>query len=150
MNDEILVLGTPVRQTLASSRDELAAHCGVSVRTIASALAGGNSPGRNANGTYDIAKWRDWFTSRKAEPEEIDDFKRRRQIAMLELEELKVKKKKIEIAEKEGVLVNANELFHKEHKKIKQIYENTVAEIRAAFPSGADELCERIRTIFSY
>lgn len=146
---EILVLDTPMRATHASSREQLAAVCGVSVSTIARALASGKSPGKKQNGSYDIEAWSDFLKHNEIEPDELYEIKRRRQLAAVELEELKVKKHRLEIAEKEGTLVDAQQLFVKEHARIERIFNAVIAAVKSAFPENHESVCTEVQRIFT-
>lgn len=127
MDDELLVLGVPMKQKLASSREQLAELLGVSVRCIADHLSRGKSPGKKQNGSYDVQAWRDYFDSVAGnlvlgDGDDVAELRRRKLIASVELEEARAQNERLEALEREGVLV--------EIVKIKQIGTTAVAKLR--------------------
>lgn len=133
MDDEILVLGVPMKQKLASSREELASHCGVSVSTIARALASGKSPGKKQNGSYEIEKWQEWLAANKDAPEATPEatdgndnwsLKKRKLAAATRIAEATAEREEIELRERRGELLDA--------AKYREIGKAAVGQLRQA------------------
>lgn len=135
MSDKLLILGVPAKQTLASNREELARLCGVSVSTIARALASGNSPGKRQNGVYDVEKWRDFLAAKGADDGETPEapgaweLRRRKLTAAVEYEEARAERERLELEEKRGKLLDCDKVRTANNTAIEALRTALVKEI---------------------
>ncbi len=100
--------------TTATSREHLATLLGVSVSTIARALASKKSPGKKQNGSYDVAAWRDWLAHGRKDPspdgkpaDNAWDLRRRKMLAAVQYEEARALRERVELEARKGSLVEA-------------------------------------------
>lgn len=149
--DFSLEYGNADSRKLARSRDELAQMLGCSTITVARMLKEPGNPGRNANGTYVVATWRDYYDERKenlgdelsldaSARSRLGEIRIRREEARAAREELLLEKERGNVVPVQDVETS----WLAAYEKIKQIFHAEIVE-KESDPETFDALEDRFR-----